>query len=121
MALEITGKYLGATPTKEVGEKNYKVRSFFVDLTDKPEYPNTPEFGLGGDTNVNLVNDLSKGDTIKVTFDLEGKKYKNRTTGKDGVFTKLRAWKIEKVHEGEQVTASAATQETAAAEDDLPF
>lgn len=117
--MNIQGKFLGATPIKEVGEKGYKVRSFYLDITDNPDYPNTPEFGLGGDR-VDLVNSCKKGDVITVHFNIRGMKYKNKTTGKDAVFTKIECWKIENV--GESFTMPATSPDSFDGDnDDLPF
>lgn len=94
--LVVTGKFLGATPTEAVGEKGFLVRKFYVDMTTNPEWPNTPEFKLKGDK-VNLVDNLTKGQTIQVKFNLDGRKFENKTTGKKGVITELAAWKIDVV------------------------
>lgn len=80
------------------------VRRFWMDITDNVDYPNTPEFNLKKDK-VNLVDNLKKGDMIKVAFQLDGRKYdKTAEGGKKGVITNLVVWKIEVVR-----TQSAAT------------
>ncbi|QIP16788.1 DUF3127 domain-containing protein [Spirosoma aureum] len=91
--LAITGKFLGAGTTKQIGQNNRNVRSFWLDITDNPAYPNTPEFQLFGDK-VNLVDNLKKGQTIEVKFNINGRKYQRKDTGKDAVMTNLDAWQI---------------------------
>ena len=108
--LVVTGKFLGAKPTQLVGQNNYAVRPFYVDLTDNPDYPNTPEFQLKGDK-VNLVDNLTKGQMIQVKFNIDGRKYTNRD-GVAGVITNLNAWKIEVVQM--QSAAVAPTPRAAA-------
>ena len=69
-------------------------RLFYLDITTNPEYPNTPEFLLTGDK-VNLVDNLGKGQTVQVKFNIDGRKFTSKTTNKEGVITQLRAWKID--------------------------
>jgi hypothetical protein len=104
-SLSLTGKFLGAARTEMLGaNKDFAVRKFWLDTTDNPEWPNTPEFQLKKDR-VSLVDNLGKGQLIKVTFQLEGRKYDNTAKGgKKGVITNCVAYKIDVVH-----TQSAAT------------
>ncbi|MDR6195196.1 DUF3127 domain-containing protein [Siphonobacter sp. SORGH_AS_0500] len=126
--LAITGKFLGAGNAKEVGTNGLIVREFWLDITDNPDWPNTPEFQLKGDK-VTLVDNLVKGQQIKVTFRPNGRKFtrKDQTTG---IITTLDAWKIEVISTqsaaiaGRTPTPSAQptqTQPVAAGNDDLPF
>lgn len=112
--LTVTGKFLGAKATEFVGQNNYAIRTFYVDLTEKPEYPNTPEFQLSGDK-VNLVDNLQPGQQIEVSFNLDGRKYTSKQTGKQGVVTNLRAWKINLITTQSAATAPAPTQRQAPA------
>ena len=92
--LVVTGKFLGAKATQFVGQNNYAVRLFYLDMTENPEYPNTPEFRLSGDK-VNLVDNLQPGQQIQVKFNLDGRKYdKTAEGGKKGVIVNLNAWQI---------------------------
>lgn len=93
--LTIAGTFLGANETKFVGKDGtFAVRPFWIDITDNAQYPNTPEFQLKGDK-VNLVDNLRKGQTIEVSFNIDGRKYdKTNEGGKKGVITNLVAWRI---------------------------
>lgn len=95
--LSVTGKFLGASKVETVGQNGFLVRKFYVDLTTNPEYPNTPEFQLTGDK-VNLVDNLQKNQMVQVKFNIDGRKFKNQQTGKEGVITNLRAWKIDVIN-----------------------
>ena len=106
-SLVVTGKFLGAKPTEEVGQNGFLKRAFYVDLTTNPEYPNTPEFVLTGDK-VSLVDKLAKGQTVQVKFNLDGRKFTSKTTGKEGIITQLRAWKIDVVQMQSAAVASSA-------------
>ena len=67
--LVVTGKFLGASKTETVGQNNYTVRKFWIDITTNPDYPNTPEFQLKGDK-VALVDNLQVGQMLQVKFNL---------------------------------------------------
>ncbi|MVM36514.1 DUF3127 domain-containing protein [Spirosoma sp. HMF3257] len=92
--LTVTGKFLAALATEAVGQNNFLVRKFYVDLTENPDYPNTPEFQLTGDK-VALVENLQRGQTVQVKFSIDGRKVRNKTTGKESVITNLKVWKID--------------------------
>ncbi|QHV97880.1 DUF3127 domain-containing protein [Spirosoma endbachense] len=109
--LAITGKFLGAGNIKQIGQNNRNVRSFWLDITDNPAYPNTPEFQLFGDK-VNLVDNLKKGQTIEVKFNINGRKYQRKDTGKEAIMTNLDAWQINVLQM--QSAASVAPRATAA-------
>jgi hypothetical protein len=117
----IQGRFLGAGAVKTVGQNNAKLRNFWVDITDNPAYPNTPEFQLFGDK-VILVDNLKKGEMIVVNYNLNGRKYTN-AEGKEGVITNLQCWKIQKVTIESAATANIPAETIAAANqvDDLPF
>jgi len=106
--LTVTGKYLGAKATEAVGQNNFLVRKLYVDLTENPDYPNTPEFQLTGDK-VTLVDNLVKGQTIQVKFRVEGRKVTGRD-GKEMVITNLKVWKIDVVQMQSAAVAQPQTQ-----------
>ncbi|GAB3803359.1 hypothetical protein GCM10028819_33140 [Spirosoma humi] len=109
--LTVTGKFLGAKATESLGQNNFLVRKLYVDLTDNPDFPNTPELQLTGDK-VNLVDNLVKGQLIQVKFRLDGRKVKTRDD-KEMVITNLRVYKIDVVTT--QSAAVAAPQAQAPA------
>ncbi|OIN55632.1 DUF3127 domain-containing protein [Arsenicibacter rosenii] len=104
-SLQITGKYLGAGQIQTVGQNNTMIRKFWIDVTDNPAYPNTPEFQLRGDK-VYLPDNINRGQTITVSFNLDGRKYENQQTGKKGVFNSINAYKIDIV----QIQSAAVPQ-----------
>ncbi|KAB7728146.1 DUF3127 domain-containing protein [Rudanella paleaurantiibacter] len=104
--LSITGTFLGAGSTEFVGrDGTFATRKFYVDLTTNPEYPNTPEFQLKQDK-VALVDNLKKGQTVKVSFNLSGRKVVSKQTGKEIVITTNDAWKVELITTQSAVTAN---------------
>ena len=112
--LIITGKYLAATEPKTLSNGK-DARSFYVDMSDNPDYPNSPEFGLYGDK-CSIVDNLTKGEEIEVFFNIKGIKYTNKE-GKESVYTKLEAWKIQTANAPNSEPLEADKEES----DDLPF
>lgn len=118
-SMTITGKFLGAGKTRPVGKNDLLVRTFWLDLTTNPDYPNTPEFQLRGDR-VGLVNELKKGQSIQVTFNLNGRKY-TKQDGTEAVMTNLDAWKVDLIVVKSAVAAGAGDIAAEGEPDDLPF
>lgn len=115
------GKYLGASKITQVGQNNLLVRKFWLDTSDNPEYPNTPEFQLSSDK-VTLVDNYKNGDLIEVSFSINGIKFTNKE-GKTGVMTNLRAYKVSKLERESVAKIDPKNIVTAgeAIDDDLPF
>ena len=90
--VKLRGKYLGATQIKEVGTNGTKIRQFYVDISDNPEYPNTPEMQLINDK-CTLVEHLTLGQEIEVFARLKGRKVVDKD-GVERVYTNVEAWKI---------------------------
>lgn len=91
--VKLRGKFLGASEIKEVGTKGTKFRSFWVDVSDNPQYPNTPEVQLMNDK-CTLVDKLTKGVEIEVSGRLKGRKAVDKE-GNDVVYTNVEAWSIQ--------------------------
>ena len=69
-------------------DSGFNKREFVI--TDEAEkYPQDIKFECVKE-NVELVNNLSKGDRVKVTFDIRGREWQGK------YFVNLAAWKIEK-------------------------
>lgn len=128
--VKLRGKFLGAGETKEVGTNGTKVRVFWIDVSENPEYPNTPELQLVNDK-CTLVDNLVAGNEIEVLARLKGKKIKMQD-GTERIFVNIDAWKIIKIERTSaafvQPTAPAVPQAgtfaaatTEGAKDKLPF
>lgn len=70
----INAKFVSATPIIFVGEKQTKVRTIVVDMTENPQYPNTPTFQLIGDRVV-FGDQLNAGDDIRLDYVIEARSY----------------------------------------------
>lgn len=119
MANSITGIFLGGGAIRQISD-TFRVRAFWVDISDRPDYPNTPEFQLANDKVV-LIDNLKKGDQVEVFFGLRGRKWEK--DGKSGVNTNLDAYKILKVEKHSTLPESTATVLPVGSDQDenLPF
>ena len=96
MSFEITGKLIEVYPITAVSDK-FKKREFVIEKTETKssfDFTDYIKFQLIQDK-CNLTDLFKKGDMIKVSFNLKGRKWE-----KEGVisyFTNLEAWKIEQI------------------------
>lgn len=120
--VKLRGKFLGASPIKEVGSNATKIRQFWIDVSENPEYPNTPELQLINDK-CTLVDNLVAGNEIEVLARLKGKKTEMKD-GTERIFVNIDAWRISKI---ERTSAafihplSSGTASTEGPKDNLPF
>ncbi|HSZ26538.1 MAG TPA: DUF3127 domain-containing protein [Cytophagaceae bacterium] len=88
MALEISGKLYKILPEQTGSGKNGNwVKQEFV-IETQEQYPKKVCCSAWGDK-VAILKNLSTGDQIKVSFNIESREYNERW------YTDLRAWKIE--------------------------
>lgn len=113
--LKVDGRLLGINTTEQVTDK-FKKRKFWLETDLDSQWPQTVEFELIQDK-VDIIDKFKKGDMLSVGFNLRGRKYTNKTTGKDAVFNSLNAWFVDK----SKKTDSTPKAEATSASDDLPF
>lgn len=114
---KITAPIIGVGKTQTFGEKGFQVRKVWLDVSDKPEYPTQAEIEFH-QNNVALLDGLSPGDMVTITFALEGRKWEK--DGKKGFFPKARGWAILKGNPQPQ-PANVIEDAQVITEDDLPF
>src|SRR3989304_2966905 len=96
MSFEITGKLIEVYPITTISDK-FRKREFVIEKTETKnsfDFTDYIKFQLVQDK-CNLTDIFKKGDMIKVSFNLRGRKW-----DKDGTvnyFTNLEAWKIEQI------------------------
>lgn len=128
--VRLRGKFLGAGEIKDVGTNATKIRQFWIDVSENPEYPNTPELQLVNDK-CTLTDNLVAGNEIEVLARLKGKKTKMQD-GSERVFVNIDAWKISKIERTSAAfvppaapsvpqTGTFAAPTTEGAKDKLPF
>jgi len=115
--LKVNGRLLGVNETEQVTEK-FKKRKFWLETDLDSQWPQTVEFELIQDK-VTVIDKFKKGDMLSVGFNLRGRKYANKTTGKDAVFNSLNAWFVDKPKGGNTTNSGPST--TTEAPNDLPF
>lgn len=98
MALEISGKLVKLLPetTGQGKNGNWIKQEFVIETTD--QFPKKVMFAAWGDK-VDLIRNLSEGQELKVSFNVESREYNNRW------YTDLKVWKIDKG--GAAVTGSS--------------
>ena len=120
-SFELTGtlKILEDTQTFASG---FSKREFVIEVPDG-KYPQLIKFDALKEK-INLLDSLSVGDEIKVTFDIRGREYNGK------YYNNLNAWKIESTGGGSSSTPadppssafdSSFDNETEPTEDDIPF
>ena len=110
--VKLRGKFLGASQIKEVGTAGTKVRQFWVDVSEDPQYPNTPECQLINDKCL-LVDNLTPGVEIEVSARLKGRKNKDNN-GVERVYTNIDAWRITVIQRTSAAFAAPTAAPTAA-------
>lgn len=133
MNFEITGKLIEIYPVTSISDK-FRKREFVIEKTETKnnfDFTDYVKFQLVQDK-CNLLDILQKGETIKVFFNLRGRKWEK--AGTISYFTNLEAWKIEKLSAAQNnpengnpqatdvsLPGTADFSEPAGDFDDLPF
>lgn len=91
-----TGRIVLITPTKNVGKsKEFLKRTIVIDTEDEgSKYPNTIEFEAVKDKCA-LLDGFTKGQTVTISFFVNGRYWKNPKTNEGCFFNSLRVAKIE--------------------------
>ena len=113
MSYELEGKVV-KTGNVERFDKFVCCR-FWVEIPHE-KYPQVVEVEAAGDKSVERASVLKRGDTVKLKFDLRGKRVKCKD-GAERVFNGLRVWHIEVIEsaadpEPEDKDADGAGDET---------
>lgn len=89
----ITGKLHFVEDTKQVSE-SFKRRSFVVEYSDNPLYPQYITFELAQER-VGVIDAFGLGENIEVTFNLRGREWTSPELVKK-YFNTLEAWRVQK-------------------------
>ena len=85
--LSITGKVISVSDLRTIGDKGTQICTVKMDLTENPQYPNTPEFQAIGKVS-GIVQKLRTGDSVILGVVVEGRDYTNKE-GNRSVITNL--------------------------------
>ena len=125
--MDIQGKLIKKYETTKIND-SFRKREFVVEYVENPQYPELLKFDLIQDR-CDLLEEFNIGDTLKVEFNLKGRKWTN-PSGNDKYFNTLQAWRLSPVSsEIESLdptkTNSRPSSETIgdsfSEDDDLPF
>lgn len=122
MSFELSGTLIEKFDTQKVSDK-FSKREFVIEKkedTGNFEFVDQIKFQLTQDR-CNLLDNFNKGDEIKVSFNIRGRKWEKGE--KVSYFTNLEAWKIENQGGAMPETPPPPSEEHAPPEepDDLPF
>lgn len=116
--MDISGKLIEIFDAKQISEK-FRKREFVVEYSENEQYPQYIKFELT-QNNCELIDSYSKGDFVKVHFDLRGKPWTNKN-GETTYFTSLSAWKLEKSDAKPDSNEHFIPDKSDNNKDDLPF
>mgnify|MGYP003635541622 CR=1 FL=1 len=118
--LQFTGTIHKINDVQQISDTFSKREFVVTDGDDK--YPKFINFELIKD-NVDLLGTFKVGDSITVSFNLDGRSWINPKTNEERFFNSLKAWKIEAGAESAKFVAPKPTKKVAPPEpvDDLPF
>lgn len=111
----ITGKLHFVEDAKQVSD-SFKRRSFVVEYSENPLYPQYITFELTQER-VGVIDAFKLGDNIEVTFNLRGREWTSPEMVKK-YFNTLEAWRVQKA---EAAPAPVDTGIPADSTEDLPF
>ncbi len=119
-----TGKLVVKSDTQQVTD-SFRKREFVMS-DESSQYPQEIMFQLTQDR-CPLLDPMNVGETVKVNFNLRGRKWENPNTKEIKYFNTLEAWRIEKESVGSPLGSdlpplpSAEPASMSRESDDLPF
>ena len=125
--MDIQGKLIEKYETTKIND-SFRKREFVVEYVENPQYPELLKFDLIQDR-CDLLEEFNIGDTLKVEFNLKGRKWTD-PSGNDKYFNTLQAWRLSPVSSGIEPLDSTKPNSRTSAEtigdsfsedDDLPF
>lgn len=106
MANTITGRIYKICPIRTITSQNtanmfYKREiildaSRFDPYTGQKKFDNWPMIEFSGEETCKSIDDYKSGDLVTISFDLNGREYKDKLTGEVKYFTSVRGYKIER-------------------------
>ena len=123
MEYKETGTIIQINPVQNITD-TFQKRSFVIEQTENPKYPQYYEFELAGKV-LNAIDGFKVGQAVAVNFNLRGRKYLKQATGETMYFMSMSAWKIDSAGEPPQdqphQNYSTAPSSDDLVESDVPF
>ena len=133
MANQITGRIYKIMPTQPIvsertGNTFYKREivldaSRFDQYTGEKKFDNHPMLEFGGEEQCAQLDKFKEGELVTISFDLNGTQYQDKKNNEIRFFTRVRAYKIERVGtqaQQPQAQAPQTAQPTQAAPQPMP-
>lgn len=119
--MNIEGVLIHIADTLQITE-TFKKREFVVEYAENPEYPETVKFEMIQDK-CDILNSYNIGESVKLEFNLKGRKWTDPKTNEDKYFNTLSCWKIEKLGQSNMQSAPSKDWKQSGNDDsdDLPF
>lgn len=120
MANAITGRIHRITPEQTITGKSGKTftkRTLVLDAarydthTGEKKFDNYPSIEFTGDSMKTLDN-FKEGDAVVVSFDINGREFKDEQTGEVKYFNSIRGYKVERYGDVEAKAQQAPTPNT---------
>ena len=92
--MNINGKIIKIDETETF--TNFSKRSFVLEVTDNPKYPQLISLQFILDK-CPVLDHFQIGDSVDVAFNLQGREWVNPENGESKYFNTLQAWKINKL------------------------
>ena len=132
--LQVTGRVIALSAVQEIpsttaGNPPMKKRELYLDMTmydpytgERSDKENKPLLEFGGDKVLDKLAalNLQKDDVVTVSFAIQGTPYKDKTTGKNRVYTAIRCYDIEVVRKAGQAVAQQPAPAPAPAPEPKP-
>ena len=90
--MQITATIVRVLETKEIGEKQFKVREIHVDTEE--QYVQRLSIQFTQDKTA-ILDNFKSGDKVKIDINLKGKEATNKE-GQPVVYNTIQGWRIEK-------------------------
>lgn len=115
--MDLTGKIYEIFEPYTKG--NFTKREFVILDDSNDKFPQHIKFELVQDK-INLIDDFTKGDVVKVHFTIKGREWTN-PKGEKVYFLSLGAWKIESAGNGNSSGDAPVEDFPPVGDDDMPF
>ena len=101
----------------QVKSDKFSIREFVIEVRNEkfPDYPEFVKFQTAN-KNIDQLDLVSKGVTVKVEFNIRGRKWEK--DGKTSYFVSLDAWKVVGISSNQNGPVSPEPEDSS---DDLPF
>lgn len=121
MANAITGRIHRITPEQTITGKSGKTftkRTLILDAarydthTGEKKYDNYPSIEFSGD-GMKILDSFKEGDAVTVSYDINGREFKDEQTGEVKYFNTIRGYKVEPYGKRDDLPPSAPAGSTA--------